>query len=162
MWDLITRAIAQGTGQELGHVERRSVGGGCINQAYRLQDSAGHLFFVKLNRAERLGMFEAEALGLKAMRQAGAIAIPKPLCWGVAEKSSYIVLEWMDLGGRGTEAWEAMGRSLATMHRWRSEDQQASPRFGWDRDNTIGATHQPNGWMESWVDFFRDRRLGFQ
>ncbi|MGD1937986.1 MAG: fructosamine kinase family protein [Cyanophyceae cyanobacterium] len=162
MWDVIAGAIAQTTGQELGNVERRSVGGGCINQAYRLQDSTRRAFFVKLNRAERLGMFEAEALGLREMRQAGAIAIPTPLCWGVAESSSYIVLEWLDLAGRGPEAWEAMGRSLAAMHRWRNEDQQNNPRFGWDRDNTIGATPQPNGWMGSWVEFFRDRRLGFQ
>ena len=34
--------------------------------------------------------------------------------------------------------------------------------FGWHRDNTIGATPQQNGWLESWVEFWRDRRLGPQ
>ncbi|MGD1849333.1 MAG: fructosamine kinase family protein, partial [Cyanophyceae cyanobacterium] len=70
MWDGIAGAIAQKTGQELGNIERRSVGGGCINQAYRLQDESGRSFFVKLNRADRLEMFEAEALGLREMGQA--------------------------------------------------------------------------------------------
>ena len=32
-------------------------------------------------------------------------------------------------------------------------------RFGWDHDNYIGATPQPNPWSEDWVAFFRDRRL---
>jgi Fructosamine kinase len=29
-------------------------------------------------------------------------------------------------------------------------------------DNTIGGSPQPNGWMENWVDFYRERRLGHQ
>ena len=29
-------------------------------------------------------------------------------------------------------------------------------------DNTIGGNPQPNGWMDNWVDFFRERRLGYQ
>eukprot|EP00879_Flechtneria_rotunda_P025317 GHRR01026896.1.p1 GENE.GHRR01026896.1~~GHRR01026896.1.p1 ORF type:complete len:186 (+),score=52.12 GHRR01026896.1:480-1037(+) len=35
-------------------------------------------------------------------------------------------------------------------------------KFGFPVDNTIGATPQPNGWMDNWVDFYRDRRLGHQ
>ena len=174
MWDGILTAIAMETGQPLRNVKRRSVGGGCINQAYCLTDegadgkageAAGRSLFVKLNRAERLDMFEAEALGLREMDRAGAIAVPKPLCWGISERSSYLVLEWLELGGRGlrdSDAWELMGRQLAAMHRWRSEEQRDNPRFGWELDNTIGATPQPNGWMDSWTAFFRDRRLGFQ
>ncbi len=34
--------------------------------------------------------------------------------------------------------------------------------FGFAVDNTIGATPQPNGWMDNWVDFFRERRLRHQ
>ena len=171
MWDGILTAIATETGQPLNNVKRRSVGGGCINQAYCLTDegtderiggASGRSLFVKLNRAERLDMFEAEALGLRELGRAGAITVPKPLCWGISENSSYLVLEWLELGGRDPEAWELMGRQLAAMHRWCSEDQRCNPRFGWERDNTVGATPQPNGWMESWTAFFRDRRLGFQ
>jgi protein-ribulosamine 3-kinase len=34
-----------------------------------------------------------------------------------------------------------------------------SSRFGWHRDNTIGATLQANAWDDDWAAFFRDRRL---
>jgi hypothetical protein len=34
--------------------------------------------------------------------------------------------------------------------------------FGFAVDNTIGATPQPNGWMDSWVDFYRERRIRHQ
>ena len=42
------------------------------------------------------------------------------------------------------------------MHRHTAE------RFGWERDNTIGATHQANAWREDWITFWREQRLGFQ
>jgi fructosamine-3-kinase len=32
-------------------------------------------------------------------------------------------------------------------------------RYGLDFDNLIGPLPQPNGWLASWVEFFRDRRL---
>lgn len=34
--------------------------------------------------------------------------------------------------------------------------------FGFPIDNTIGGTSQPNGWMDNWVDFYRERRLSHQ
>jgi fructosamine-3-kinase len=35
-------------------------------------------------------------------------------------------------------------------------------RFGWARDNFIGASPQVNGWSDDWVAFWRDRRLHSQ
>lgn len=32
-------------------------------------------------------------------------------------------------------------------------------KFGFPVDNTIGGNPQPNGWMDDWVEFFRERRL---
>ena len=37
-----------------------------------------------------------------------------------------------------------------------------APRFGWHRDNTIGATPQSNAWTDDWARFFAERRLGYQ
>lgn len=37
-----------------------------------------------------------------------------------------------------------------------------SGKFGFPVDNTIGATPQPNGWMDNWVDFYREKRLRHQ
>jgi len=34
--------------------------------------------------------------------------------------------------------------------------------FGFPIDNTIGGTSQPNGWMDNWIDFYRERRLQHQ
>ena len=42
---------------------------------------------------------------------------------------------------------------------WPQDPTAKQGKFGFAVDNTIGGTDQPNGWMEDWVDFFRERRL---
>ncbi|MGB7551997.1 MAG: fructosamine kinase family protein, partial [Chromatiaceae bacterium] len=48
------------------------------------------------------------------------------------------------------------GRRLAHLHR------QSQARFGWDRDNFIGSTPQPNAEAQDWASFWQTRRLGPQ
>jgi len=113
-------------------------------------------FFVKLNRADRLAMFEAEAAGLEALAGAMAIRVPRPFCSGQVGGQAYLVLEAIDMGAGKATSPALAGRQLAALHRsgWNA--------FGWERDNTIGSTHQPNGPVPDWSEFWRERRLGFQ
>ncbi|EKV01844.1 fructosamine-3-kinase [Leptolyngbya sp. PCC 7375] len=155
VWSEIAAQISRVTGQSFRVERTRSVGGGCINQAYGLSDGQT-TFFVKLNQASKLAMFEAELDGLKEMYNSQTIRVPQPVCCGLAGANSYIAMEWLDLGSRGA-AWATMGQHLAAMHRISSD-----LGFGWHRINTIGETHQPNDWQESWLVFWRDQRLGYQ
>ncbi|MDD3530167.1 MAG: fructosamine kinase family protein [Gallionellaceae bacterium] len=151
---MIAAAIGAATGAPFVLAGRRAVGGGDINQAEVLTGRDGRRYFAKLNRADRLAMFEAEADGLDEIVQSGAIRAPRPVCTGVEGGRAFLVLEYLELDGRGDAA--ELGRRLATLHR------TTAPRFGWSRDNTIGATPQPNAWQDDWVGFLRARRLGFQ
>jgi len=63
MWNTIAQDIARATGQPFDLQDRRSVGGGSINQSLRITDGDRD-YFIKLNRAAQYAMFEAEALGL--------------------------------------------------------------------------------------------------
>jgi fructosamine-3-kinase len=81
MWDEIARHISDKTGTPFTLQDRSSVGGGCINQAYRISDGS-RSFFLKLNQASQMAMFEAEALGLKDMYESHTIRVPQPICWG--------------------------------------------------------------------------------
>lgn len=157
MWDSIAAHISQVTGQPFQVKSQRSLGGGCINAAASLSDGQ-QTFFVKLNQASQVAMFEAEAAGLDEMVATHTIRVPKPVCWGTAENSAYIVLEWLELGGRGSaNAWAEMGRNLAAMHRATSRN-----GFGWKMNNTIGSTPQPNPWTADWITFLQEHRIGFQ
>jgi fructosamine-3-kinase len=156
MWDSIAAHIRQATDTSFTVTHHRPVGGGSINQAYALS-SGNQAYFVKLNAAETLPMFEAEALGLRQIWQTQTIRVPRPICYGLTDRSAYIVLEWLDLGYGTHQSWKAMGENLAAMHRTTSER-----GFGWDQNNTIGSTPQPNPWTADWLQFWVEHRLQFQ
>lgn len=154
MWDEIAIAISQATGAKFTSDRRQAQSGGCINQTTKISDGKRD-FFVKTNTANQLDMFVAEAIALQQMYATKTMRVPQPICWGIAGETAYLVMESLDLGGG--QDWEAMGRHLAAMHRVTSDR-----GFGWDRDNTIGATPQINNWTNSWLDFWREYRLAFQ
>ncbi|MDJ0650480.1 MAG: fructosamine kinase family protein [Xenococcaceae cyanobacterium MO_188.B19] len=156
MWNIIAKEISSTTGKKFEITNTLSVGGGCINQGYKIE-SLDIGYFVKLNQASMVEMFVAEASGLKQMYKTQTLTIPNPVCWGIAGNSSYLVLEWLDFGGGNSKAWYKMGQQLALMHQ-----QGTSERFGWELNNTIGSTPQINDWMDNWGDFFAEQRIGYQ
>ena len=62
----ISQQIATATGGDFVCDNQQSIGGGCINSAFRL-DGNNISYFVKHNSEHLLDMFIAEAAGLKAM-----------------------------------------------------------------------------------------------
>jgi len=153
IWQDIEQSLSATLGAGVRLKAPSGVGGGCINQAYRVDSSEGP-FFVKLNSADGLEMFTAEAEGLEELGQAELLRIPRPLSWGVAGGRAFLVLEHLDLGGSGSAA--ALGEGLAAMHRITAD------QFGWYRDNTIGSTPQRNRHCDDWRTFWSEHRLGFQ
>jgi fructosamine-3-kinase len=131
------------------------VHGGCINDSFRWETSAGPIF-VKVAPADRLAMLEAEAAGLRELQQAAAVRVPAVRAVGAADGECFLALEWIDLAASSAAAESRLGEQLAWQHRVNA------PAFGWHRDNTIGSTLQPNAWHEDWVAFFRERRLRHQ
>lgn len=154
-WRTIEAAISKVAGRSFTASVREPVGGGCINSAYRLSDGVG-AFFIKLNSAARLDMFEAEAQGLREMADTGTVRVPHPVCHGEVGKTAYLVLEHLPLAGGSVHARTTLGRLLARMHRIEQ------PYFGWHRDNTIGSTPQINTRSDEWVSFYRFHRLHYQ
>ena len=155
MWKDIVKHIFAATGKALRLANARPIGGGCINEAYRL-DGDGGPYFAKLNRDDKLEMLEAEADGLRDIAATGTIRVPRPVCHGISGNQAYLVLEHIELGGGTPQSETEFGRRLAALH--------AVPQtgFGWRRDNTIGSTPQPNPASDDWVAFLREHRLGFQ
>jgi protein-ribulosamine 3-kinase len=154
-WTSLERQIGLTTGRPFAARQRQSLGGGCINQAWKASNGEQD-YFVKTNAAVRLTMFEAEAEGLAELAASGTVRVPEPVCWGTAADRAWLVLEYLPLGGSGTSAMAPLGRQLAALHA------RSRPYFGWHRDNTIGSTPQPNARCDDWVEFWRERRLGFQ
>lgn len=155
IWQHLASEISTQTGQSFTPKSPQNIAGGCINQAVKLSDGQHH-WFVKLQRAEQLAMFEAEAEGLAALADSQSIGVPRALMTGQFAGQSYLVLPFIQSGPTGSQGHALAGERLATMHRHSAE------AFGWYRDNTIGATPQINTWNKDWIVFWRDQRLGFQ
>ena len=131
-----------------------SVGGGCINHAARAVTSGGE-FFVKWNDQGPDDLFVREAAGLRELASAGSpLVVPRVFgAWGrTLERPPMIIMEALRLGASAdTEA--ALGRGLAALHR------QKAARHGFAVVTYCGATPQDNTWTDSWLEFYRERRL---
>jgi fructosamine-3-kinase len=154
--EAIGRALGAALGREF--LPARSwtpVGGGCINEAARLETEAGP-FFAKWNRDAPAGFFEGEARGLGEMATAASrLKIPKVVAVsGAGAATPFIVMEYLEPRSSPAPAdEEALGRGLAELHR-RSADQ-----FGFAGDTWCGATRQVNAWSLTWPEFYATRRL---
>lgn len=131
-----------------------AIGGGSINEAFRLEGTNGECYFLKLNDARHYPMFEAEAAGLDALTATNTVRVPQPITHGIAGDQSFLVLEYLELSSRGDA--RRLGAQLAALHRCKQD------QFGFARDNFIGTTPQPNAWKNDWIAFWREQRLGFQ
>lgn len=150
-------ALRRFAGESLSVESERPVGGGCIANGSRVKLTDGRSFFVKQSSSLPGGMFVAEARGLEALASEHGPRVPRVEAYSTGEVGGYIVLEWIEQGERGAGFAEDFGHRLAALHAEHRVD-----RFGFDEDNYIGSTPQPNGWMDSWHGFVRERRIGFQ
>lgn len=151
--DSLSAEISRALGRPFRAASAGEAGGGCIHRALVLE-GGGERWFVKLNSAQTLPMFEAEQDGLAALAATNAVRVPRPLCSGIVEGQACLVLEHLDLrpiAERGDAV--ACGHALAALHR------ATGARYGWHRDNFIGATPQLNAGQDSWARFFADARL---
>ena len=130
------------------------VGGGSINQSFRLEGTDGRRYFLKVNDARHHPMFIAETAGLDAIAATNTLRVPRTIAHGIAGDQSYLVLAYLELGSRGNA--HLLGERLAALHRCTAN------QFGFAGDNFIGTTLQPNTRTNDWIGFWRQNRLGFQ
>ncbi len=154
-WIPLLDQIRAETGTAFDPDQPQPVGGGCINESYRLSDGCDALF-VKINRADRLSDFMNEAAGLEALRDAGPVRVPETICAGNDGEHAWLVLEYVVLGHPRQNSETLFGDQLATLHR------STGDCFGWTRDNALGTTPQHNPSSKDWVAFWSEHRLGFQ
>ena len=133
----------------------RPVHGGDISAAWRVK-AEDQPVFLKTGPSSSYEMFLAEAEGLQELALAEAVRVPQVLGCVRSNSECMLALEWIDFDLPGKDTARLLGEQLAKQHRHTKE------QFGWHRDNTIGATPQPNPWSDDWIEFFRDHRLGFQ
>ncbi|MEE9355977.1 MAG: fructosamine kinase family protein [Methylococcaceae bacterium] len=154
-WQPIISLINSKTQRPFKMQNTTDVGGGCINSAYIIEGDL-QSFFVKLNSAALLPMFEAEAAGLEEMATTHTVTVPEPIVTGLTEQQAFIVMEKLNLASSNAHSNRLLGQQLAQLHLLQQD------YFGWSMNNTIGSTPQINSEEDDWVSFYRDQRLGYQ
>jgi protein-ribulosamine 3-kinase len=143
-------------GDSVSLVDFKSLGGGCINHGGKLKTSSGD-FFLKWNDARKYpGMFDAEAKGLRLLKQHSKIHIPEILGWFEETSFQGILLEFVESKGKSQLYWFELGSQLAVLHK------NSSEVFGLSHPNYIGSLRQFNNISSSWITFFVEQRLEVQ
>jgi fructosamine-3-kinase len=123
------------------------VGGGDINEAFRVELDDGTRAFVKTRADPAPGEYATEADGLRWLAEAGGLPLPAVL--GVAPDA--LVLEWVEEGRAGDEA--ALGRGLATIHAAGADELGARSPL------RIARLSLPNDPAPDWPSFYARNRL---
>lgn len=124
--------------------------GGCISQGRTITTSTGARFFLKTHPGAPPHMFARESEGLAALAAApGGPRVPRALLAG----DDFLLLEHLAPARPRDNDWAALGAQLAHLH------QVTSPLFGFEHDNYIGLTPQPNPWAADGHAFFAEHRL---
>jgi len=143
--------------KQLGYPIRESqpVRGGDINRAALLLLDDGRQLFLKYNRHPQAAqMLRTEKMGLALLGASRVIATPKIFAQGEAPGEwAFLLLEYIAPGHKNRPFWQQFGASLAALHG------STSAQFGFAHDNFIGSLPQPNGRLDSWPEFYADRRL---
>lgn len=146
-------AIRLTTGDAAPIVRLTEIAGGSISRSLVAETRNGK-WFVKVNRAGLLAMFEAEADGLRALAACPEVRVPRAAGCVRCGGHALLVLDFIEMRPlRGGPEGEKAGRALAALHRIAGQD------FGWRRDNFIGSTPQSNRSHRHWPEFFASERL---
>jgi fructosamine-3-kinase len=141
----LEHAIRAATGRAVARMER--VGGGDINEAYRVQFADESFAFVKTRDDVAPGEYAAEAAGLRWLAEPRGLRVPEVL--GV--RDDVLVLDWVDEGGRGDAA--AFGAGLAAVHAAGADE------FGAPHPMALGRLRLANEPTPDWPTFYAERRL---
>ena len=155
--DHLLSLLQQQAGITISSFDIQPIGGGSINDTYRLTINSSRSFFLKTNKAARYpGLFKKEKEGLEYLAQQQCIHIPRIIFFGETGDEQMLLLEWIAPGQRTTGFWKKFGEQLALLHR------KTQPDFGLATDNYMGALPQTNTPGSDWTNFFINQRLAVQ
>ncbi|WP_375753958.1 fructosamine kinase family protein [Vibrio sp. HN007] len=157
MWQAISQQLSDTLMFTFQIREKQKLEGGGVSECYMISDGEQR-YFVKTQSKENFPIFEAEAEGIKELRLSDTVSLPELVLFGQCKEHAFIVLNYL-----ATKPLEDRNRSyefgvqLAKLHQWGEQKE-----YGFDQDNYIGLTLQPNTWTKKWSRFFSEQRIGWQ
>jgi protein-ribulosamine 3-kinase len=164
--EAVRQALTE-TGRPTAISAIRDLSGGCIHRVIEVTLEGGEKLVAKLNSASNQQLFVEEAHGLRTLAATrrgpvsgpGTVMTPQPLATLVHKNTAVLLMTAIQSPRSSVDqsTWARFGAELAALHQ-----SSAGDRYGFEIDNHIGSTFQPNSWSDDWVDFNAVNRLGFQ
>jgi len=136
---------------------QENLSGGCIYNVMRLTLEDGRHVVVKSTDATDRGVFDEEACSLQRLAQTNTVLTPAPFGVFVSNNHAVLIMESIETGRASADAWWRFGEDLSALHAC-----DVGQRYGFEMDNHLGGTFQPNTWCDDWVTFNADYRIGHQ
>ncbi|SFD00940.1 fructosamine kinase family protein [Pseudoalteromonas denitrificans] len=156
MWHAISKHISEELHFDFVIQHKQQLKSHSNHSFFKISDN-NHHYFVKLAPYHFKENFECETFNLAELTNKSIFFIPDCICTGSTLAHSYVVLEWLEFQNNSEQNWAEFGITLAKMH---NKHEQAM--FGWEHDNFIASTLQPNKWHKNWCYFFSEQRIGWQ
>jgi fructosamine-3-kinase len=149
----LVEAIERETGRRV--TASRRVGGGCINEGWAVELDGGERAFVKTRQDVTPGEYATEAAGLRWLAEPGAVRLPAVIAVRDGDEGPrFLALEWIEEGPFDADGAERLGRDLAAMHA------AGAGAFGAPAaELRLGAVVLPNDPLDTWPEFYAERRL---
>ncbi|MCP4425897.1 MAG: fructosamine kinase family protein [Chloroflexi bacterium] len=123
--------------------------GGCVGQVYRVRLSNGETLVAKADDSAR-PVLDVEGFMLRYLAERSDL----PVSTVRYSSERLLLMAFLPGDSRFSDGAQAdAAEALAALHNI------SGPAFGLERDTLIGGLHQPNPWLDSWLDFFREFRL---
>ncbi len=150
----IQNLLEQKLNISISSLEFSSIGGGSINETYKITiNNSGH-FFCKINSAKKFpSLFIKEKNGLELLAQQNIIRTAFVIACEETESNQILILPWIEQGSKTEKFWGIFGEQLARLH------QVSNNYFGLHEENYMGALPQRNSPSKNWTDFFIQQRL---
>jgi fructosamine-3-kinase len=123
--------------------------GGCVGEVYQAVLDRAERVVVKVDRRPE-PQLAIEGFMLSYLREQSRLPVPELFYC----REDLLVISFLPGTSQLTpQAEEHLAGLVAELH------SVSADRYGLEQDTLIGLLPQPNGWWDSWVDFFREQRL---
>lgn len=138
---------------DVGTGKTRSLSGGFIGEAWRVETDRGPVF-AKTKADAPPGFFTTEAAGLEWLRAPGLVAVPEVL--GVDEK--ILILAYVEPGRATSDAAARLGAGLARLHAAGADGFGSVPPAG-GTAGFLGRLGVSDAVCATWAEFFVSHRI---
>lgn len=122
--------------------------------ALLLSDDSFRVFAKLSTAANGLEQFEVEWSGLEYLAARADVRTPQGIALHTVEGTGTLMLQaGLEEIDRGPQQWREIGYALAHIH------QTKGTRFGFERQGYFGPLYLDNRPLESWTEFYAERRL---